>query len=67
MRRTVDVDDKLLREAQEVFGTSTIKETVELGLREAVRRRRLEELRRSLGSFELDLTPEELEKLRDEE
>jgi Arc/MetJ family transcription regulator len=66
MRRTVVIDDKLLEEARRVLGTRSIRETVEAGLREAVRRRRLEELRRSLGKVELDLTPEELARMRDE-
>ena len=65
MRRTVVIDDNLLEEARRVLGTKGIRETVEAGLREAVRRRRLEELRRSLGHLELDLTPEELVRLRD--
>jgi Arc/MetJ family transcription regulator len=65
MRRTVVVDDKLLEEAREALGTKGIRETIEAGLREAVRRRRVEELRRSLGHVELDLTPEELARLRD--
>jgi Arc/MetJ family transcription regulator len=66
MRRTVVIDDKLLEEARRVLGTRSIRETVEAGLREAIRRRRLEELRRSLGKVELDLTPEELARLRNE-
>lgn len=65
MRRTVVVDDKLLEEAREALGTKGIRETIEVGLREAVRRRRVEELRHSLGHVELDLTPEELARLRD--
>ena len=65
MRRTVVIDDRLLEEARRTFGTKGIRETVETGLREAIRRRRLEELRRSLGKVELDLSPEELGKLRD--
>ena len=67
MRRTVLVDDELLEEARRVLGTKGIRETIETGLREVVRRRRLEELRRSLGTIELDLTPEELARLRDED
>ena len=67
MRRTVVVDDELLDEAREALGTRTIRETIEVGLREAVRRRRLAELRRSLGKIPLDLTADELEKLRDAE
>ncbi len=66
MRRTVVIDDKLLDEAREVLGTRSIRETLEAGLREVVRRRRIEELRRSLGTIDLDLTGEELARLRDE-
>jgi Arc/MetJ family transcription regulator len=65
MRRTVVIDDKLLEEARQVLGTRGIRDTVEAGLKEAVRRRRLEELRRSLGKVDLDLTTEELARLRD--
>lgn len=65
MRRTVVVDDKLLEQAREALGTKTIRETIELGLRQVVRRHRLEELRRSLGTVDLALTPEELQRLRD--
>ncbi|MDP2937093.1 MAG: type II toxin-antitoxin system VapB family antitoxin [Dehalococcoidia bacterium] len=66
MRRTVVIDDGLLEEAREILGTKGIRETVETGLREAIRRRRLEELRRSLGTIKLNLSAEELSKLRDE-
>jgi Arc/MetJ family transcription regulator len=66
MRRTVVIDDKLLEEARQVLGTRGVRDTVEAGLRETVRRRRLEELRRSLGKVELGLTPEELARLRDD-
>jgi Arc/MetJ family transcription regulator len=66
MRRTVVVDDRLLEEAREALGTTSIRETIETGLREAIRRRRIAELRRSLGAIDLDLTAEELERLRDD-
>jgi Arc/MetJ family transcription regulator len=66
MRRTVVIDDKLLEDARRVLGTRGIRDTVETGLREAIRRRRLEQLRRSLGKVELGLTSEELARLRDE-
>lgn len=66
MRRTVVIDDKLLEEAKKEFGTKGIRETIETCLQEAVRRRRLDLLRRSLGTFDLGLTPEDLEKMRDD-
>ena len=66
MRRTVVIDDKLLEEARAALGTESIRATIEAGLREAIRRRRLATLRASLGTIDLDLTAEELERLRDE-
>ena len=66
MRRTVVIDDNLLEEARQALGTASIRDTVEAGLREAVRRHRLGKLRRSLGKLDLDLTLEELARLRDE-
>jgi hypothetical protein len=67
MRRTVVIDDKLLEEARRVLGTKGVRDTVETGLKEAIRRHRLEELRRSLGKVDLALTSEELARLRNEE
>ena len=67
MRRTVVIDDKLLEEARRILGTRGVRDTVETGLKEVIRRRRLEELRRSLGKVDLHLTPEELARLRNEE
>jgi Arc/MetJ family transcription regulator len=64
MRRTVFIDEVLMQEARRVFGTKGVRDTVEAGLREAIRRRRLEELRRSLGKVDLGLTAEELARLR---
>ncbi len=66
MRRTLVIDDILLEEARQALGTASIRDTVEAGLREAVRRYRLEKLRRSLGKLDLDLTPEDLARLRHE-
>jgi Arc/MetJ family transcription regulator len=64
MRRTVVIDDDLLEQAQEVLGTKGVRDTVEASLREAIRRYRLDQFRRSLGTIDLDLTPEELAQLR---
>ena len=66
MRRTVVIDDKLLEEARQALGTRSIRDTVETALRGAVRRRRLDQLRRSLGNVVLDQTGDELLRMRDE-
>jgi Arc/MetJ family transcription regulator len=39
-KRLIDIEDGLLEEARQALGTGTIKETVALALREAVRSRR---------------------------
>ncbi|MDA1128643.1 MAG: type II toxin-antitoxin system VapB family antitoxin [Chloroflexi bacterium] len=65
MRRTVVIDDDLLEDARQLLGTTGIRDTVEEALREVIRRHRLEQLRRSLGTMDLGLTSEELARLRD--
>ncbi len=67
MRRTIVIDDALLKEAQEALGTDSIRATVEQSLREAVRRRRLEKLSKMLGTMHLAMTSDELLRLRHEE
>lgn len=66
MRTTIVLDPKILADAREALGTRTIRETVELALREATRRKRLQELRESLGTWDIDITLEELLRLREE-
>ena len=67
MRTTVVIDEALLKKAQEALGTETIRETVERALEEAVRVHRRQELLALRGQVDLDLTLEELERLRSEE
>ena len=64
MLHTLLIDDHLLEEARLVLGATCVRDTVEAGLREAIRRHRLEDLRYSLGKIDLDLTAEELARLR---
>lgn len=64
MRRTVVIEDTLLNDARRLLGTTGIRDTVEGALREVIRRYRLEELRKSLGTVEIGLTSEELTRLR---
>jgi Arc/MetJ family transcription regulator len=63
-KTTVWIDEALLAEAMESAGASSIREVVETGLRALVRDRRREALRRELGTFEIDLASDELERLR---
>jgi Arc/MetJ family transcription regulator len=63
-KTTVLIDDDLLIAAAKAVGTKTKKETIEAALLSLVRQHTREKLRKELGTFDLDLTPEELERSR---
>ncbi len=65
-KTTVFIDDILINAALKVTNLKTKREVIEAGLRELVRKRNRELLRKELGSFEIDLSLEELEKRRAE-
>ena len=63
-RTTLDIDAELLAKAMEASGAKTKTEAVELALRELVRQRQLKLLREELGTFDLDLDLEKLQRDR---
>lgn len=65
-KTTVIIDDELLDEAIKVTGAKTKKQVIADGLKELIRKKNLEAFRRELGTFDLALSIEELQKLRDE-
>jgi Arc/MetJ family transcription regulator len=65
-KTTVVIDDKLLDEAMRASGAKSKKEVITTGLKELIRIKNVEALRQELGTFDLALSLEELEKLRDE-
>ena len=67
MRTTIDINDELILEAMRLAGAKSKKEVIHLSLQELIRQKRIERLVKKLGSFPLDLTPENLEKLREDE
>jgi len=64
MRTTLDIPDGLLAEAMELAGTQTKKETVVTALQEYVRRLQGNAFIAELGTYDLDMTLEDLERLR---
>jgi len=66
-KTTVQIDESLLREAIMAIGAKTKKEAIEAGLKNLVQRKNREALRQELGTFEIDLTLSELERLRNAE
>jgi Arc/MetJ family transcription regulator len=67
MRTTVDVDDKLLAEAEEILGEKSPSKAVNFALRELVRRRKLDRLRSWIGRGDLIDNWREMEELELEE
>jgi Arc/MetJ family transcription regulator len=65
-KTTVVIDDRLLDEAMKASGAKTKRQVIATGLQELIRKKNLEAFRRELGTFDLALSLEELEKLRDE-
>ena len=63
-KTTVLIDENLLAEAIETIGARTKKEAIEAGLRSLIERHNREALRKELGTFDIDLTIDELERLR---
>ena len=63
-RTTLDLDEALLEAAVAAAGARTKTEAIEMALRELIRNRQREQLRRELGTFEIDLTLEQLRRNR---
>jgi len=67
MRSTIDIDEKLLKEAQKITGVKTKKELVNLSLGELIKKKRKEHLISLFGSSVLDIGLEDVERLRKNE
>ena len=65
-KTTVLIDETLMREALRVTHLKTKKEVIERGLKELLRMKNRELLRKELGTFDIDLSLDELEKRRAE-
>lgn len=67
MRSTVDIDETLLKEAKSLTQTKTNKELINLSLRELIRKRRREHLASLFASGAVDISLEDVEKMREDE
>ena len=66
-KTTVLIDEQLLQAAMNAIGVKTKKEAIRVGLETLVRSHQRESLQKELGTFDLDLSLEELERLRNAE
>jgi Arc/MetJ family transcription regulator len=64
MRTTLDLDPELLEEAQRELNLKSKKAVIEEALRELLAARRRQQAIDVIGTFEIDLTDEDLRKLR---
>jgi Arc/MetJ family transcription regulator len=64
MKTTVVIEDKLLRAAMKATGAKTKKEVIEMGLREVIKKKNIENLRKELGTYDLTIDLKELRRLR---
>jgi Arc/MetJ family transcription regulator len=65
-KTTVVLDDRLIEEALKVTKLKTKRQVIEEGLKELIRKKKRELLRNELGTYDIELSLEELEKLRKE-
>jgi Arc/MetJ family transcription regulator len=63
-KTTVFVDEVLIEVALKASKLRTKKEVIEAGLKELVRKKNRDLLRRELGTFDIDLSLDELKKRR---
>ena len=63
-KTSVLVDETLIKDALKATHLKSKKEVIEAGLQELIRRKNRDLFREELGSFDIDLSLEELNKLR---
>ncbi len=63
-KTTVFIDEALIEIALKASNLKTKREVIEAGLKELVRKKNRELLRKELGTFDLDLSLKELKKRR---
>ena len=66
-KTTVEIDERLLEEAVTISGAKSKKMAIELGLRELIRSLQRKRLKKELGTYDLDLTAADLERMRRDE
>jgi Arc/MetJ family transcription regulator len=66
-KTTVEIDEILLEKAMKLSGAKTKKRVIEYGLRELVRSINRDLFKKELGTFDLDMSLKDLEKMREDE
>ena len=64
VRTTLQLDEELLEKALRLSNRKTKRAVIEEALQEYIRNRAYERLRQMVGKVEIDLTPEDLRRMR---
>lgn len=67
MRTTIDIDKNLIEEALKLSKISTKKELINLSLKEFIRKKHLEKLKKRLGNCDLNIDLSSLKEMRKDE
>ncbi len=67
IKTTVVLDEALLQEAKKAMGVTTNREAIDSALREIVKRYQRERLIEEAGTYDLDLTQEDIRRMRESE
>lgn len=65
-RTTVEIDEELLSKAMKISGSKTKKKVIEISLKEFIKSRNRDQLKKELGTYDLDLSLEDLENMRED-
>lgn len=63
-KTTVMLNDTLIKDAKKAIGATTNKAAIEAGLQELIKSKARENLRGMIGKGVVDMTPEELDRMR---
>jgi len=63
-KTTVVIDEKLLETAIKIAGAKSKRQAIEEGLRELIRARNREVFRKELGTFDIEISLKDLERMR---
>jgi len=66
MRMSIALDERLLKEAQSLSGKRTKREVIDEALSEFIRKKRRDEAIKHAGKVKIDITIEELQRLRED-
>jgi len=66
-KTTVVLDEELVEKAKKAIGVKTKKAAIEAGLKELIESQARNNLRKMIGKDVVEITPEELERIREDE